>query len=396
MPGRWGQPIEQGRAWLCAVVLALLLAAPLTAARAETTDLPPAETTRLAALAVMDVIDTLVEARGARDQVRALSAAIRAHEEGLSALRAGLREAAQREASIRRQFERQSEEVATLLAAMMAVERIEGPALLVHPDGPLATARAGLMLADLAPAMQAEATRIGALLREMETLRSLRETALETLGMGLRTLQDARADLSQAIADRAELPPRLAEDELQMLELLASAQTLEALARGLAEAPAEVLEGVPDFATARGRLPLPARASLLRGAGEADAAGIVRPGLLLATEPGALLTAPWPGTVRYRGPLLDYGNVILIEPAEGYLLVLAGLDLVYPRVGDVVAPGDPLGLMPGGETGNQTGQAEFSTPAAVVTRSETLYLELRENGQAIDPAAWLDLTGQSQ
>ena len=396
MPGRRGQHFRHVRARFCAAMLALLLAAQPSAARAETTELPPAETTRLAALAVMDAIDTLVEARGARDQVRALSAAIRAHEDGLSALRAGLREAAQREASIRRQFERQSEEVSTLLAAMMAVERIEGPALLVHPDGPLATARAGLMLADLAPAMQAEATRIGALLREMETLRSLRETALETLGMGLRTLQDARADLSQAIADRAELPPRLAEDELQMLELLASAQTLEALARGLAEAPAEALEGVPEFATARGSLPLPARASLLRGAGEADAAGITRPGLLLATEPGALLTAPWPGTVRYRGPLLDYGNVILIEPAEGYLLVLAGLDLVYPRVGDVVAPGDPLGLMPGGDTGNEAGQGEVSPPAAVVTRSETLYLELRKNGQAIDPAAWFDLTGQSQ
>lgn len=379
---------------LGALGLALLVAtaAPQAAIADTPTDAPAAEATRTAALAVMDAIDALVDARAARDQVRALSASIRAHEDGLSALRAGLREAAQREAAIRRQFERQSEEVARLLAAMMAVERIEGPALLVHPDGPLATARAGLMLSDLAPAMQTEANRIGALLHEMETLRTLRQTALDTLGMGLRTLQEARADLSQAIADRRDLPPRLAEDELQMLELLASAQTLEALARGLAEAPAEALDEAPDFTTARGRLPLPARAAVLRRPGEPDAAGIARPGLLLATEPGALLTAPWPGTVRYRGPLLDYGNVILIEPAEGYLLVLAGLELVYPRVGDVLAPGDPLGMMPGGASE----ETEFLQTSTVAAGSETLYLELRENGQAIDPAAWFDLTGQAQ
>ena len=272
---------------------------------------------RAAALALVEAIDDLVEARGARDQVTALTATIQAHETGLSSLRAGLRDAALREATIRRQFEQQAEEVSQLLAAMMAVSRVQGPAVLVHPDGPLGSARAGMMLADLAPAMQAEADRIGALLREMVTLRQLRETAAETLAMGLRSLQEARTDLSQAIADRRELPARLAEDEAAMMALLASAETLEALATGLAAAPAETDTPLPGFADALGRLPLPVQGTLLRYPGEPDAAGVSRPGLVLATEPGALAVAPWAGTVRYRGPLLDYGNVILLEPGEG-------------------------------------------------------------------------------
>ncbi len=49
------------------------------------------------------------------------------------------------------------------------------------------------------------------------------------------------------------------------------------------------------------------------------------PALLIATRPAALVTAPWPATIRYRGPLLDYGNVMIVEPSSGYLLVLAGL-----------------------------------------------------------------------
>lgn len=351
-----------------------------------------ADTARAAALALVEAIDGLVEARGARDQVTALTRTIQAHEAGLSALRAGLRDAALREATIRRQFEQQSEDVSRLLAGMMAVSRVQGPALLVHPDGPLGTARAGMMLADLAPAMQAEADRIGALLREMMTLRQLREAAAETLALGLRSLQEARTDLSQAVADRRELPPGMAEDEEAMMALLASAQTLEALATGLAAAPAQPDEPVADFTQALGRLPMPVQGTILRRHNEADAAGVVRPGLVLAAEPGALVTAPWAGTIRYRGPLLDYGNVILLEPGEGYLVVLAGLDLVYPRVGDVVAQGDPMGLMPGGLPTD----TEFLAAASVAGRSETLYLEIRDDGQAIDPEVWFDLTGQAQ
>lgn len=367
---------------LLAAVLALGLAAPVAA--------DPAETARTAALDLIAAIDSLVEARAARDQVAALTRTIQAHEAGLSALRAGLRDATLRETAIRRQFDQQSEAVARLLAAMMAVERIEGPALLVHPAGPLGTARAGMMMADLAPAMQAEAERIGTILREIETLRRLRETALDTLSLGLRSLQEARTDLSQAMADRRELPPRLAEDEMRMLELLASARTLGELAEGLAALPAGAGIPPPGFDAAHGTLPPPVRGIVLRRAGEADAAGVVRPGILLATEPGALVTAPWTGTVRYRGPLLDYGNVILIEPGEDYLLVLAGLDLVYPRVGEVLAQGDPLGLMPGALPAG----AEFLQPTLATGRSETLYLELRERGQPIDPAVWFDLSGR--
>ena len=375
------------RVWLVlgAVLVVGLLAPPAVATT-------PADTARAAALALVEAIDELVEARGASDQVTALTQTIQAHEAGLSALRAGLRDAAMREATIRRQFDQQGEEVSRLLSAMMAVGRVEGPALLLHPDGPLSTARAGMMLADIAPAMQAEADRIGAMLREMQGLRHLRDTAVDTLSLGLRSLQEARTDLSQAMADRRDLPPRLAEDEEAMLALLDSAQTLDALAAGLAAAPAGLDEPLPDFSQALGSLPLPVQGAVLRRPGEADAAGVVRPGLVLATEPGALVTAPWAGTIRYRGPLMDYGNVILLEPGEGYLVVLAGLDLVYPRVGDVVAQGDPMGLMPGALPTD----TEFLAAASVAGRSETLYLEIRDDGQTIDPEVWFDLTGQTQ
>jgi len=351
-----------------------------------------AENAQSAAIALLNAIDSLAEARRAPDQVAALTQAIQAHEAGLSALREGLREAALREASINRVLEQQQAQVSRILGAMMAVERIEGPVMLVHPQGPLATARAGMMIADVAAGMQAEADRIGALARELAALRELRETAVDTLAAGLASLQGARAELSQAMADRRDLPPRVGDDETRMLALLESVRTLQDLATGLATRPSGASAELPIFDTARGRLPMPVIGTQLRGFGEADAAGITRPGLVVATEPGALVTAPWYGTVRYRGPLLDYGNVVLLEPGEGWLIVLAGLDLVYPRQGEVVAQGAALGLMPGGATGAD----EFVQADQVAGRSETLYLELRQDGQAIDPADWFDLSGEQR
>lgn len=356
----------------------------------------PAETARTAALQLLDAVEGLAAARSAppRDQVAALTATIAAHETGLEALRDGLRAAALREATIARQFEAQSETVARLLAAMMAVQRVEGPALLVHPAGPLGTARAGMLIAELAPSMQAEAERIGRLLVELRILRALREDALLTLSTGLASLQEARTELSQAIAERRTPPPPIGEDEARLLALLESAQTLEALAAGLAALPAGAEDTAPGFEAQQGRLPLPARGTVLRRAGEPDAAGTARPGIVLATEPGALVTAPWDGTLRYRGPLLDYGNVIVFEPGAGYLLLVAGLETVYPHPGEVLAAGAPLGLMPGGaEAGAEFAQSAAGAGAASAGRSLSLYLELRHRGRPIDPGAWFDLTG---
>ncbi|MBE2275537.1 MAG: peptidoglycan DD-metalloendopeptidase family protein [Rhodobacteraceae bacterium] len=368
-----------------AAALALaLLAVPLCLRADE--DTPAAQAAARASDDLRSAVAALQEATAARDRVTALTLTIRAYEEGLAALREALRQAELREATLKLRFNAKREQVSQLLAVLARMEQTPGPLLLLHPGGPLGSARSGMMLAEVTPALQAQAMELKAELQELADLRALQAAAGETLSFGLKTAQQARTALSQAISDRTELPRRFTEDPQTLRDLLENADTLESFAAGLALTSAEG-GAAPSFVSSMGRLPLPVIGTLIRRPDEADAAGVRRPGMTLATRPRALVTAPWPATIRYLGPLLDYGNVIVLEPGDGYLMVLAGLDTVYGEVGEVVATGAPLGLMGGADPADPAGAGAQGT--------ETLYLELRLGAAPVDPTEWFATTASS-
>lgn len=226
------------------------------------------------------------------------------------------------------------------------------------------------------------------MLEEVSVLRALQQSAANKLQDGLTGAQQARIALSQAIADRTDLPRRFNEDPVKTALLIASTETLEGFASGLNLIAVDEAPGsLPGIAGRKGQLPMPVQGRILRRAGESDAAGISRPGIVLATRPNALVTTPAAATVRYRGPLLDYGNVIILEPQAGILLVLAGLDVVYGETGQVLPGGSPVGLMGGPETGNDMLYTDDSAETGA-RQTETLYVEFRENNTPVDPLEW--------
>lgn len=376
--------------------LMLWLALALAGGQAHAADArdQAAEAARMLEQAVAD----LDEAKGAKDRIAALTRTIGAYEQGLAALREGLRQAQVREAALALQFEAKRDRVARLVGVLGRIEANPAPLLLLHPSGPLGTARSGMMLSEVTPAIHAEAEALRRELEEMRDLRALQVAAGETLERGLTAAQEARSALSQAMSDRTELPRRFTDDPEALLGLLESADTLDAFAAGLALNTSEAA-GMASFISRKGQLPLPVLGTVILRANEADATGVRRPGIVIATRPRALVTAPWGATIRYLGPLLDYGNVIVIEPGDGYLLILAGLETVYGEVGEVISAGAPLGLM----GGNVPGAAEFLAVAedgGGARDTESLYLELRLGADPVDPAEWFTLpatqTGMTQ
>jgi septal ring factor EnvC (AmiA/AmiB activator) len=115
----------------------------------------------------------------------------------------------------------------------------------------------------------------------------------------------------------------------------------------------------------------PARGRILTHFGDPTNTGGVSKGLVLETRPGAQIVAPFDGHIVFEGPFRSYGQILIIEHGGGYHTVLAGLDRVDAVVGQWLLAGEPIGTM-----------------AAPASGRPKLYLELRQDGQPIDPVPW--------
>lgn len=360
--------------WLCA-----------TSAMAQT----QAQAAQRAADQLIAAGQKLDAAQSARDRVAALTDTVRAYEDGLAALRTGLRQAATREATIAADLAAKSDRISRLLSVLQTMGQAPAPLLLLHPSGPTGTARSGMMLADVTPALQADAAALRVQLEEVAILRQIQQSTVKTLQDGLTGAQAARAALSTAIANRTDLPRRFTDDPVQTTLLIASTETLDSFASGLTET---YLTGAAptDARAAKGTLRLPVQGTLLRAFNAPDAAGITRPGVILAARPRAMVTTPTAATLLFQGELLDYGNVVILEPAADLLFVIAGMADVLGTAGDVLPAGTPIGLMGGTVAPFNNNLIENEGQAAQVA-TQTLYLEVRDGQTPVDPAQWFAL-----
>ncbi len=368
--------------FLRATLIALTLAMPVQAQD------NPGATAQAAADRLRAASQQLDKAKSARDRVKALTATVQAFETGLDAMREGLRLAATREDVLSRQLAARDGDIAELLGVLQTISRAPAPVLMAHPDGPAGAVRSGMLVAEMTPALTARANALRRDVEEMALLRNLQETATDDLRVALTGVQNARVALSQAIADRKDLPQKFTQDPVRTAILISSTETLDAFAGGLSKiTSSEALGPLPDIADLKGTLPLPIEGRILRRAGEADAAGITRPGILIAARPRSLVTTPTTATIRYHGPLLNYGNVVILEPQADLLFILTGLDVLYGEMGQVLPAGFPVGLM-GGNSDQLDEIVSQAGEGAGNTRSETLYIDVREDNNSVDPLDW--------
>jgi len=350
-------------------------------ARAQTLE----QTARAAADQLIAAGDLLQNARRASDRIAALTRTVRAYEDGLSALRDGLRQVNARERVLGAEFEARRAEVAQLLGVLARIGHTPAPLLTLHPSGPVGTAQAGQMVAAVTPALQAQVDTLRTDMTDLALLRDLQNHARTTLETGLAEVQTARTALATALSNRTDRPQRFVQDTDAMAALVQNADTLSGFADGLSMLPGANMTPAPDAKTTT--LPLPVAGQVLRTFGEADAAGIVRNGWLIATTPGALVTSPLDATIRYAGPLLDQGQVIILEPGPNELIILAGMSETYGAPGAILSQGAPVGVMGGTLPRAQDFLLEVGQGGGA-GRSETLYIEVRDRNTPVDPAGW--------
>lgn len=127
-----------------------------------------------------------------------------------------------------------------------------------------------------------------------------------------------------------------------------------------------------NFANNKGKLPLPATGTITGRFGENRGANDRLKGMEIKTNNSAIVTTPFEGEVLFTGKFLDYGNMVIIRHSKQYHTLIAGLSRINVQRGQFLLDSAPIGAMG-------------------VNEEQNLYLELRSNSQAIDPAPWYDL-----
>ena len=146
---------------------------------------------------------------------------------------------------------------------------------------------------------------------------------------------------------------------------------IEELRRAIAEFP-ELAE--QPFQRIKGKLPWPVKGAVVARFGQLRAGGPLKwQGILINAQRGTQVRAPFYGRVVYADWLPGLGLLLVLDHGDGYLSLYAHNEQLFRRVGDRVAPGDPLAAT--GDTGSA------GRPG--------LYFEIRKGRQALDPSAWL-------
>ncbi len=337
--------------------------------------------------------------KAARDddtRLAVLGHAVTAHEAALTALRAGLRAMAATERGMTGAIDAEARRLERLLAALQSISRAPASALLAARGGPLEATRSAMLMAAIAPELD---RRVAALDRRLQALQALRDRQQEARTQtrnALAALQKLRAETAEALRrrDRSGLVAR-PELRRQARAAAARARDLDGLATALRDlglrdlAPRDA--GIkPGAAISPAPLPVAGRVSARFG--EPDPWGRPGHGWSIEAPAFAQVTAPWDATIRYAGPLIDYGQVVVLEPQADYLVVIAGLAHVDRTAGEAVLAGEKLGDLGGSlPTGDEILLEQAAGGGQI--RQETLYLEIRRSGKPLDPADWFDATG---
>jgi septal ring factor EnvC (AmiA/AmiB activator) len=291
-----------------------------------------------------------------------------------------------------------------LFAALMTMRR--PPALAANPEDVSKAIRAAILMSDTAPALAGRANDLRAQIENIENLAGATRAQQANL-LAATSSAGARREEIIALAEEkrrasASLNAETAAARASAKKLADEAESLRELLEGLAKSapPAPSVKpgqkpAVKPAATATKPATKPPAAAPSKPAATAKAgaplypvvgsplrrfgrviAGEKQEGLTLSARPGATVIAPMDARVQYSGLFRTYGQMVILDVGGDVLLVVSGMETLYPEAGQWVLAGEPVGRM-----------ADQKSP------SPELYLEVRSKGQPVDPEAWLGKRG---
>lgn len=333
------------------------------------------------------------------------------------------------EQKIRASLAARRDVLAEVLAALQRMGLNPPPAILVKPEDALSSVRSAILLGAVVPELRQQTEILLAELKEQsrvtasieaERARLTAAVAEQTaekkrLGMLLEAKQKLEAETQTALAAEKQRSAALAAKAGSLKELIASleadkarkaadaakAAEQKAAEQKAADADKATAQKAPEqtelaalpvpeanrltaaapFSALQGQIALPVTGKIKRRFGASDGNGAVMLGDMVATQSGAIVTAPADGNVLYAGPFRSYGQLLILNAGDGYHVVLAGMSRISVASGQSVLAGEPVGAM---------GEARVASTSASKNGNATpeLYVEFRKDGKPVDPTPW--------
>lgn len=210
--------------------------------------------------------------------------------------------------------------------------------------------------------------------------------ALQAKSQGARAEHQNRQSLYQ----RTEAVYRETHGKVELIqkairELQDSALALARLLRTLeTKSPYKPAGEKPGLALAKHSLPWPAEGRVVSRFGRQPLKDLgtvmIHQGIRIATAAGSAVRPVAPGNVIFAGPFRSYGLVVIVDHGGGFFSIYGQLGELRAKKGDELQAGSALGTA--GEPDARPGEKPQAEGGVV-------YFEVRQNGEALDPLAWL-------
>jgi septal ring factor EnvC (AmiA/AmiB activator) len=325
-----------------------------------------------------------------------------------------LQDLAARRQEVQARLAARAADLAPLLPLIERLSLYPAETLLAVPLPPEQSVRGALVLGGISRQLEADAAALRTEQAELASLQAQSDAEMPRLAAAQAAQSQAATALDAQIAaarqQRQEAEDASAEASRQAAAAASRAGNLRAViarieeerraAEAKAKAEAEAAErqkrdadaqsarvrqealarpAGPGIGAPRGALTAPVAGRVVRGFGEATEAGPAN-GLSYAAAPGARVVSPCGGKVVFAAPFRSFGLLMIVDCGGGYHFVLSGFDRLDAQVGQSVQAGEPVGVMPNWD------------PRAT-TAHPSLYLELRRDGQPVNPAPFLRAKG---
>ena len=298
--------------------------------------------------------------------------------------------------------------LSALLVGLQRLQQNPPPALMVAPEDVLQAMRGAMLFGAVVPEMRAQAQDLRVQLNKLEDIKIVTAAAKTEQAQAVSNLKSSQIQLSALLQQKKEFTvaeaQNLALEKQRAAELALQAKNIQQLIFGLAEskrledlkktAEAQAREEIEKrkllalskppmvLSASIGQLEYPVQGVIAKKFGDDNGLGSALDGVAITTNAGASVISPVDGKVEFSGPFRSYGQLLILNAGEGYLILLAGMKQISAEIGQSIKAGEPLGIMGDGPSSVALvgGETENAQPV--------LYVEFRKNSDPIDPTPW--------